>query len=34
MICMNDGYTFDSVVKELDAGKTVEELFLQVYPDF
>lgn len=33
MICMNDGYTFDNVVKELDAGKTVEELFLEVYPD-
>lgn len=33
MICMNDGYTFDNVVKELDAGKTVEELFLKVYPD-
>lgn len=33
IICMNDGYTFDNVVKELDAGKTVEELFLKVYPD-
>ena len=33
MICMNDGYIFDNVVKELDAGKTVEELFLKVYPD-
>lgn len=33
VICRDDRYTFDSVVKELDAGKTVEELILQVYPD-
>lgn len=33
MICMDDRYTFDSVVKELDAGVPLEELLLQIYPD-